>query len=83
MIIVVIYDYDFDFEDEENEHIFHNPVRHPFSITSAPGDDHLSIHVRSAGDWTSQLRAIFSKVHTYNDIYSIYFAKKKKHVYIE
>ncbi|XP_048324801.2 respiratory burst oxidase homolog protein B [Ziziphus jujuba] len=35
---------------------------HPFSITSAPGDDYLSIHVRSAGDWTSQLRAIFSKV---------------------
>lgn len=36
--------------------------RHPFSITSAPGDDYLSIHIRTRGDWTSQLRAIFSQV---------------------
>ncbi|PQQ06463.1 respiratory burst oxidase homolog protein B [Prunus yedoensis var. nudiflora] len=28
---------------------------HPFSITSAPGDDYLSIHIRTLGDWTSQL----------------------------
>ncbi|XP_075659674.1 respiratory burst oxidase homolog protein B-like [Castanea sativa] len=35
---------------------------HPFSITSAPGDDYLSIHIRTLGDWTSQLKAIFSKV---------------------
>ncbi|KAL8061760.1 hypothetical protein ABFX02_02G105600 [Erythranthe guttata] len=35
---------------------------HPFSITSAPGDDYLSIHIRTRGDWTSQLKAIFSKV---------------------
>ncbi|CAA7399898.1 unnamed protein product [Spirodela intermedia] len=32
---------------------------HPFSITSAPGDDYLSIHIRTVGDWTSQLRAVF------------------------
>jgi hypothetical protein len=36
--------------------------RHPFSITSAPGDDYLSIHIRTLGDWTSQLKAVFSKV---------------------
>ncbi|XAR52625.1 NAD(P)H oxidase [Bertholletia excelsa] len=35
---------------------------HPFSITSAPGDDYLSIHIRTLGDWTSQLKAVFSKV---------------------
>ncbi|KAH7522857.1 hypothetical protein ACOSP7_008923 [Xanthoceras sorbifolium] len=35
---------------------------HPFSITSAPGDDYLSIHIRTLGDWTSQLKYIFSKV---------------------
>ncbi|XP_047327884.1 respiratory burst oxidase homolog protein B [Impatiens glandulifera] len=35
---------------------------HPFSITSAPGDDYLSIHIRTVGDWTSKLRSIFSKV---------------------
>ncbi|KAF8089621.1 hypothetical protein N665_0501s0033 [Sinapis alba] len=35
---------------------------HPFSITSASGDDFLSIHIRTLGDWTSQLKCLFSKV---------------------
>ncbi|XP_010549734.1 PREDICTED: respiratory burst oxidase homolog protein B [Tarenaya hassleriana] len=35
---------------------------HPFSITSAPGDDYISIHIRTLGDWTSQLRDVFFKV---------------------
>ncbi|XP_030534927.1 respiratory burst oxidase homolog protein B isoform X2 [Rhodamnia argentea] len=35
---------------------------HPFSITSAPGDDYISIHIRTVGDWTSQLKAMFLKV---------------------
>jgi respiratory burst oxidase len=34
---------------------------HPFSIISAPGDDYLSIHIWITGDWTSQLKTIFSK----------------------
>nr|WOW72678.1 ferric reductase [Mangifera indica] len=34
---------------------------HPFSLTSAPGDDYLSIHIRTLGDWTSQLKTLFSK----------------------
>ncbi|KAG8045422.1 hypothetical protein GUJ93_ZPchr0008g11954 [Zizania palustris] len=34
---------------------------HPFSITSAPGDDYLSVHIRTRGDWTSRLRTVFSK----------------------
>ncbi|KAK9080589.1 hypothetical protein SSX86_000347 [Deinandra increscens subsp. villosa] len=35
---------------------------HPFSITSAPGDDYLSVHIRTLGDWTRQLKTVFSQV---------------------
>ncbi|KAJ3681386.1 hypothetical protein LUZ60_015875 [Juncus effusus] len=35
---------------------------HPFTITSAPGEDYLSMHIRCRGDWTSTLRAIFSEM---------------------
>ncbi|KAK8508945.1 hypothetical protein V6N13_133619 [Hibiscus sabdariffa] len=35
---------------------------HPFSITSAPGDDYLSVHIRQLGDWTQELKRIFSEV---------------------
>ncbi|KAF2563665.1 hypothetical protein F2Q70_00014709 [Brassica cretica] len=35
--------------------------RHPFSITSAPGDDYLSVHIRALGDWTTELRNTFAK----------------------
>ncbi|TKY73730.1 Respiratory burst oxidase-like protein C [Spatholobus suberectus] len=35
---------------------------HPFSITSAPGDDYLSVHIRTLGDWTRSLRVKFSEV---------------------
>ncbi|EYU36232.1 hypothetical protein ABFS82_14G248000 [Erythranthe guttata] len=34
---------------------------HPFSITSAPNDDYLSIHVRTLGDWTTELKNYFTK----------------------
>uniref|UniRef100_A0ACD5U2L2 Uncharacterized protein n=1 Tax=Avena sativa TaxID=4498 RepID=A0ACD5U2L2_AVESA len=34
---------------------------HPFSITSAPGDDYLSVHIRTLGDWTTELRNVFGK----------------------
>ncbi|ESW19023.1 hypothetical protein PHAVU_006G090200 [Phaseolus vulgaris] len=34
---------------------------HPFSITSAPGDDYVSVHIRTLGDWTSQLKNVFAK----------------------
>ncbi|KAJ7004168.1 respiratory burst oxidase homolog protein A [Populus alba] len=34
---------------------------HPFSITSAPGDDFLSVHIRQLGDWTQELRRVFSE----------------------
>ncbi|KAK9154171.1 hypothetical protein Sjap_001651 [Stephania japonica] len=35
---------------------------HPFSITSAPGDDYLSVHIRTLGDWTTALRNLFEEV---------------------
>ncbi|RLM92695.1 respiratory burst oxidase protein B variant beta [Panicum miliaceum] len=38
----------------------HDLFMHPFSITSAPGDDYLSIHVRQLGDWTRELKRVFA-----------------------
>nr|AVY54493.1 respiratory burst oxidase protein D-1.1 [Brassica napus] len=35
---------------------------HPFSITSAPGDDYVSVHIRTLGDWTRKLKTVFSEV---------------------
>ncbi|KAL5979967.1 hypothetical protein ACLOJK_039079 [Asimina triloba] len=35
---------------------------HPFSITSAPQDDDLSVHIRTLGDWTGGLKTVFSEV---------------------
>ncbi|PRQ47795.1 putative NAD(P)H oxidase (H(2)O(2)-forming) [Rosa chinensis] len=34
---------------------------HPFSITSAPGDEHLSVHVRTVGEWTQELKQAISE----------------------
>ncbi|EER94517.2 hypothetical protein SORBI_3001G303600 [Sorghum bicolor] len=34
---------------------------HPFSLTSAPDDDHLSIHIRSLGDWSYQMYNVFQQ----------------------
>lgn len=34
---------------------------HPFSITSAPGDDYLSVHIRIVGDWTEELKRVFTE----------------------
>ncbi|XP_057767733.1 respiratory burst oxidase homolog protein C-like [Salvia miltiorrhiza] len=35
---------------------------HPFSITSSPGENYLSVHIRGLGDWTKQIKHVFSKV---------------------
>lgn len=35
---------------------------HPFTITSAPGDDYLSCHIRTLGDWTAELHNRFAEV---------------------
>ncbi|EXB94755.1 Respiratory burst oxidase-like protein E [Morus notabilis] len=34
---------------------------HPFSITSAPGDDYLSVHIRIVGDWTQELQRVVTE----------------------
>ncbi|WZZ18686.1 hypothetical protein YC2023_111775 [Brassica napus] len=34
--------------------------RHPFSITSAPGDEQLSVHIRTQGDWTEELQRVLT-----------------------
>ncbi|KAK4342361.1 hypothetical protein RND71_038177 [Anisodus tanguticus] len=34
---------------------------HPFSITSSPGDDCLSVHIRMVGDWTNELKRVFTE----------------------
>ncbi|KAF3439730.1 hypothetical protein FNV43_RR18008 [Rhamnella rubrinervis] len=34
---------------------------HPFSITSAPGDDYLSVHIRMVGDWTRELKRVVTE----------------------
>lgn len=31
---------------------------HPFTLTSAPEEDHLSVHIRVAGDWTGRLASL-------------------------
>ncbi|XP_052179764.1 respiratory burst oxidase homolog protein F-like [Diospyros lotus] len=35
---------------------------HPFSLTSGPEDDHLSIHIRALGDWSYQMYSLFQEV---------------------
>ncbi|OIV95099.1 hypothetical protein TanjilG_21489 [Lupinus angustifolius] len=35
---------------------------HPFSITSAPGDNYISVHIKNKGDWTSQMIGVFAKL---------------------
>ncbi|KAL2899216.1 putative respiratory burst oxidase-like protein H [Bienertia sinuspersici] len=34
---------------------------HPFSITSAPDDPYVSVHIRTLGDWTTALQETFAK----------------------
>uniref|UniRef100_A0A8C5P907 NAD(P)H oxidase (H2O2-forming) n=1 Tax=Leptobrachium leishanense TaxID=445787 RepID=A0A8C5P907_9ANUR len=33
---------------------------HPFTLTSAPHEDALSLHIRAAGPWTTKLREMYS-----------------------
>ncbi|KAA8541035.1 hypothetical protein F0562_024998 [Nyssa sinensis] len=34
---------------------------HPFSLTSGPEDDHLSVHIRALGDWSYQIYSLFQE----------------------
>ncbi|XP_076863360.1 dual oxidase 1 isoform X2 [Brachyhypopomus gauderio] len=33
---------------------------HPFTLTSAPNEENLSLHIRAVGPWTSKLREIYN-----------------------
>ena len=33
---------------------------HPFTLTSAPHEETLSLHIRAVGPWTTRLREIYS-----------------------
>ncbi|KAI3906448.1 hypothetical protein MKX01_029063 [Papaver californicum] len=35
---------------------------HPFSLTSSPADDHLSVHIRALGDWTRRLKDVLVRI---------------------
>ncbi|KAK9116463.1 hypothetical protein Sjap_015410 [Stephania japonica] len=37
---------------------------HPFSLTSALKDDHLSVHIRALGDWSYQIYCLFQEALT-------------------
>ncbi|KAF6160358.1 hypothetical protein GIB67_019127 [Kingdonia uniflora] len=37
-------------------------TRHPFSLTSAPDDDHLSVHIRTLDNWSYQTYSLFQEV---------------------
>lgn len=46
---------------------------HPFTISSAPGDNYISVHIRACGDWTKALHKVINDCHQrkvlYPDIY--------------
>ncbi|CAH0489367.1 unnamed protein product [Peronospora farinosa] len=46
---------------------------HPFTISSAPGDNYVSVHIRACGDWTKALAGVIADCHErkvlYPDIY--------------
>ncbi|XP_021856356.2 respiratory burst oxidase homolog protein A isoform X2 [Spinacia oleracea] len=63
---------------------------HPFSLTSGPNDNHLSIHVRTLGDWSYQIHNLFheammSKSFDYPKVYidGPYGAASQDHVKYE
>ncbi|XP_057517305.1 respiratory burst oxidase homolog protein A-like isoform X1 [Amaranthus tricolor] len=63
---------------------------HPFSLTSGPNDNHLSIHVRNLGDWSYQMHntfheAMLSKAYNYPKVYmdGPYGAASQDHVKYE
>lgn len=33
---------------------------HPFTLTSAPHEETLSLHIRAVGPWTSKLREVYT-----------------------
>ncbi|KAH7415575.1 hypothetical protein KP509_14G052800 [Ceratopteris richardii] len=50
---------------------------HPFSITSAPGDRHLTVHIRASGDWTMEIKRVFKEALEYSE--KKYDVKENEH----
>ncbi|KAE8671385.1 Respiratory burst oxidase-like protein A [Hibiscus syriacus] len=51
------------FKYKSGQYIFLQcPSISPFYITSAPRDEYLSVHIRTVGDWTQELKRVFTKV---------------------
>uniref|UniRef100_M4D603 FAD-binding FR-type domain-containing protein n=1 Tax=Brassica campestris TaxID=3711 RepID=M4D603_BRACM len=50
---------------------------HPFSITSAPQDEDLSIHIKVAGDWTNALKEVFSNAYFTYKSFEMYMIKRQ------
>ncbi|TDH65052.1 uncharacterized protein CCR75_009728 [Bremia lactucae] len=42
---------------------------HPFTISSAPGDNYISVHIRACGDWTKALGRVISDCHERKALY--------------
>ena len=42
---------------------------HPFTITSCPFDDHVSVHIRQVGDWTRELANALGAGNSQADLY--------------
>ena len=38
---------------------------HPFTLTSAPEEDYLSVHIRQIGDWTRKLTKSHTQSYTW------------------
>lgn len=34
---------------------------HPFTLSSAPNEDNLTVHIRSVGPWTTLMRQVYDK----------------------
>ncbi|GFS21263.1 dual oxidase [Elysia marginata] len=46
---------------------------HPFTLTSAPHEEHLSLHIRAVGPWTDNIRRLFeTKIGNKQDFPKIY-----------
>ncbi|KAB2633944.1 respiratory burst oxidase protein E-like [Pyrus ussuriensis x Pyrus communis] len=50
---------------------------HPFSITSAPGDEYLSVHIRTVGDWTRELKRAIAEEDDSSVVHPARFAQMR------
>eukprot|EP00803_Ostreobium_quekettii_P007709 evm.model.scf_293.5 EVM.evm.TU.scf_293.5 scf_293:83743-88253(+) len=44
---------------------------HPFTMTSSPGDNYISVHIRVAGDWTRELHRRVQEYHKSKGVQNI------------